>query len=793
MFLCVFYGIFKAAVSTTRKFESPFEYAMKLSKALPVRSFDINLSEFKRFISGYNWYFGVRLLLAVLIPSIILYHYGLLLQYFMLLNGIFLLGLGDTPGSVQRRFGSMLIGVGAFSILGMIAGFSRDNFLLAIVVLMILGFVCSLVGVYGSRIGTVGTSTLILVIFFMDKSFVPDGQILQNAAYLAAGGLFYMLIVWVSVKLRPYRVIEQTLGEHIIEISKLLNIRSRFYDEDYKDSGFKTQLDQMMHSQIILDKQQEELREIILKARELTNETTSKSRVLLMMFLESINVFELIINSQQNYQSLHRSFDNSGILAKIEDYIIFLSKRLEEVGVAIQQRKNIKRKGQLDIRYRALEEEFYRLRSEKMDAENMEAFMTLRQIMYTVKDLTESVKKLRVATSFDKGLVVDFHPDNSDLRVFVPKQAYGFGLFWSQFSLKSDMFRHSLRVAIALMVGEIIGHLLGMGHAYWITMTIVIVMKPAYSLARKKYFDRIKGTLIGGVLSFGIIYLTHNDVVLFSLLVVAMLISCTLIRVNYFIYAIGITTMVISVYAFLNIKVVDSVLFLRVGNSITGGVIGFLASYFILPNYEHQFIRKLMLEVVQSNQNYFDRIMLAFKAKNHDFTQLNLSRRNMFIALANLSDSFQRMLSDPKGKRGNVQLMLGFVTACHGLASYLVSLSQYAQINHNKFDENEFSEPSRIIDDNFKEMIIRLDTNLSSPEITVKNKLPENQKLKALLETHRQLLMKGGGTKTEATSIRKTITDYLAINGLFDFVNSSLVEQGKILLQLYPRLKDSQI
>lgn len=734
------------------------------------------ITEFKKFITGYNWYAGVRLAIAVMLPSIVLYHYGLLIPYLLFPFGIFMLGISDTPGAFQRRIGALLIGIVALFFIGLIAGLSREIFWLSVIILMLLGIICSLVGIYGTRMTNIGNSCLIAAIFFMDKHFVP-GHILLNATYMAVGGIFYFIVFILSYKVKPYKLIQQMLGENIIEGANLLAVRSQFY---FKEREEKAIVDKIMREQVILREQQEQLREIVLKTRELTNESTIKSRMFLMMFLECIDLFELIINSQQNYKQLHQSFDDIGILEEFGEYIAYLSKELQEIGLAVQGGKKLTMPAEIEEGFKKCQKAFYQLRAQTMNAENMEQFIMLRQSLYAIQDLMERVKRFYLATSFDKRLLNDFQLNNEKLQLFLPKQVYGFQMLWDNFSLKSGMFRHAIRVAIALMVGYLIAHIFDFEHGYWIMMTTVIVLKPSYSLARQKNINRISGTVVGALISLIIIYFCKTQPPLFIFLCIGTLIASSFSRVNYFIYAIGITIMVVISFGFLSPNGIDEVLLIRLVNSVIGGVIGYLASRLILPNWENKLAHGFMVEMIEANRKYFSATMHVFTDKTADLTELKLYRKNVFIALANLSDNFQRMLSDPKKQRQNLQKILAFVATSHTISSYLVGLALYAERTKNKYNPEDFSETAKLIAYNFDVVYNNLLPKGNAKNLTINAYLPKNKKLVELLDSQRQLLSNTSGSDGSAISIRKTITDYQTINSLFDLINTVICEEAKI-------------
>jgi len=73
-------------------------------------------------------------------------------------------------------------------------------------------------------------------------------------------------------------------------------------------------------------------------------------------------------------------------------------------------------------------------------------------------------------------------------------------------------------------------------------------------------------------------------------------------------------------------------------------------------------------------------------------TAFKLARKNAFVALANLGDNFEKMLSEPAYKSGKTAYYHQFVSTSHTLTSYIASLSYYAQRAGNKY-QNEAFEP----------------------------------------------------------------------------------------------------
>jgi uncharacterized membrane protein YccC len=99
----------------------------------------------------------------------------------------------------------------------------------------------------------------------------------------------------------------------------------------------------------------------------------------------------------------------------------------------------------------------------------------------------------------------------------------------------------------------------------------------------------------------------------------------------------------------------------------------------VLPVWEHQKNKNLILKYLNDNRKYFNTIVDSISLKNISLQDYKMSRKNAIISLANLSDNFQKMLSDPKDQQKNLENIHLFTTTSHLFTAYVASLSQYAQ------------------------------------------------------------------------------------------------------------------
>ena len=275
-----------------------------------------------------------------------------------------------------------------------------------------------------------------------------------------------------------------------------------------------------MENQVRIHHHLDELREMIFSTRRFLSESTYKGRVLMMIYLDSIDLLERAMTSQQDYALLHKEFDETGILEQFKNNITILANTLHGIGLAIQSGYRYNSGSELENALQQSTDAFVLLRKEKLNAGNIEGFIRLRQILYSLQDVTERIKRLGAYTSLDKRIAKQYRNEEEPEK-FTSSPGINLQLLLSNLSFKSGNFRHALRLTIALLVGYIISLLFLLGHGYWILLTIATIIRPAYSITRKRNIQRLIGTFTGAGVGFLILFTTQSTTALFIIMVVS--------------------------------------------------------------------------------------------------------------------------------------------------------------------------------------------------------------------------------------------------------------------------------
>jgi uncharacterized membrane protein YccC len=166
-------------------------------------------------------------------------------------------------------------------------------------------------------------------------------------------------------------------------------------------------------------------------------------------------------------------------------------------------------------------------------------------------------------------------------------------------------------------------------------------------------------------------------------------------------------------------------------------VIAFSASYFLFPSWEAGQLRQDMQGIVRANANYLQKIIEALSGYGINMLDYKLARKDVYLNSANLSATFQRMLSEPKSKQGAEKDIHQFVVLNHILFSNTANLSAAVFSKEKRTYPPELTAPGKKALNKLSEVRKKLGDQITiAPDISKKN-LPAEQ-----IETADDRLMK---------------------------------------------------
>ncbi|MDB5117823.1 MAG: hypothetical protein JWQ79_3315, partial [Mucilaginibacter sp.] len=626
----------------------------------------IQTKEIKSFFFSQYFSDGLRMSLGILLPAMVMLQFNQFDLGIALSLGALCICVIDTPGPVLHKRNAMGIGNLCLFIVAVTTGFARLNVFTLGLEVTVFSFLFSMFIVYGNRAASVGTASLLIMIFMIEKEMKPN-EILGYSAEILAGGVWYMLFSLVFFGIRPYRAAQQALGENIADIVKFLRIKADFYfpETDIDDNYHK-----LVSQQIQVSQHQDAVRELLFKSRVMVRESTNASRILVLTFVDLVDMFEQIMATHYDYAYIREKFKDTGILTDIAHTVHQMANELENIGYAVLSNTRYKHL----VNFNPVLEQL-KLKIDTIGNDQETSNLVLKKILINLRDLNKEIENIFNYYNSSSSKILIENNNDVEYSKFVTHQDYEPHVFFDNFTLDSAAFKHALRVSLVCCIGFIAAKTLSLGHhSYWVLLTIIVILKPGFSLSKQRNYQRLIGTIAGGVIGVLILVFIPNNDAQFVFMLIFMVGTYSFTRLNYIVSVIFMTPYVLILFKFLGVGHLD-IVEERVVDTIIGSTIAFIASYLIFPTWEFEQVKESLAEVITTNVDYLVKIAKSITGSTVSTTEYKLARKEVYVKSANLSAAFERMTSEPKSKQRNVKDIHKFVVLNHILSSYIATIA----------------------------------------------------------------------------------------------------------------------
>ena len=670
------------------------------------------IKQLELFFKSSNFDRGIRLGVAILVPIVALYTVGYLEYAPAVVVGAFLNAPGDIPGSVKRKINAILIGIGLTMIITAIILFLKPFFIILLIALAIISFFVSLIAVYGFRASLVSFSGLLaMVLAFAIQKETPQAILIQ-VALMGIGGLWYLLVSFLFQKLAPEKDQNQLLSNTLNLLGEYLKLRGKLLTKVKKRDDYLKQAFALQHQ---INETHETLREALLLERRRTGRSHYEEKQLLI-FLSSINIFELIEAKHLDYDMIDGIFGkHKQFLKASKNLNKIMGNHLIRLSELLIQKDKIPSKDKL---LNALSKANTTI-TDYLDSVQLpdarEGALVLKNLYDYQEQLIQEIRSIRRVMANVKD-ASKMSLKRQDTSQFLTLQEYRLNVITQNLSLSSTMFRHSMRFTIAILFAYLLGIFFNIQNTYWILLTIVVIMRPSYGLTKDRSVDRIVGTLIGAVIAIGIVLLTQNTIVYSVLAFVSLILAFSLIQQNYKSAAALITISIIFVYSFLNPNAFEVIQY-RVIDTVIGATVAVVANYIILPSWEADSLKAILSDAIHKNKLYVFAVQDLYHNKNEKKLAYNIARKEAFLAIGNLNASFQRLTQDPKSKQREFELIYSIVTINQTLTSAIASIGNFIITHKTTPVSKEFDALVANIGDQLQNSIDNLNNSQLSSEI----------------------------------------------------------------------------
>ncbi|RTY82956.1 FUSC family protein [Flavobacterium sp. LS1P28] len=658
---------------------------------------------------------ALKVTIATVIPVVLFSFFGKFEVGFTIALGAFFTYPSDIPSSLKHKVNGILVATILVAGVNLLVNIIYPYSWIFYPFLALLVFLTSMLSVYGQRATMVSFSSLIsLSLTFSDIN--TGWAMVQHSGLILAGGLFYLVVSLTFHYIRPHRYIELQIAECIKLTSKYLKLRGDLWTID---ADKKAIIEKQLNLQVELNTIHQNIREVLINSH-ISAGSSNQNRKMLLVFIAMVEILEVALSTSFDHDKLHRKFDNHPrVLLTYQNLAYNLAASLKQLSESVKKRTNYIPKHTLlnDLNALQLAITDYEKDLGKNSASEG-VFMLTTMLEYAEKQ----VEKIKIVERAFTSIVnlQDFTGIDTDLEKFLTPQYYPWRTLTENLSFSSTIFRHSLRLTIALLVGFIIGKILPFHNVYWILLTIIVIMRPGYGLTKQRSFHRILGTVLGGLIAFGILFFVKDNIIISILSILCLLLGFSFTQTNYKVSATFVTMYVVFIYGIVTPNIGDLVQF-RILDTIVGAGLAFLANHFLWPSWEFLNMPMHLEKSINANQNYLKEISIFYNKKGTVSTSYRLARKNAFIEIGNLMASFQRMAQEPKSKQKQLPKVYKLTVLNHSLLSSLASLGTYIQSHKTTSASEAFNVVVDTVIRNLDEAIALLKEN----DFKLKENLPK--------------------------------------------------------------------
>jgi uncharacterized membrane protein (TIGR01666 family) len=675
-------------------------------------------NQYRSFINSYYLSEGIRITAGLALPTIIgtyLHHENIGITMSI---GALCVTIVDNAGPVLHRKNAMLVCNAVIFIASLLTGFAVGSALATGILIALFCFIFSMIGVFGARAGSIGLAGLFVMVLNLTHRTGAEAIVL-NAVYILCGGLWYMLLSLSLYSFRPYKVTQQALGDLIQSTGEYILSRSAFYE---KNPDYDSIYSNLLEKQAEINNKQNLVRELLYKSRDFVKESTNTGRVTLLIFIDVNDLLERIMSLQLHHKLFHQYFDNSDILETFKKFLSLIAEELNETGIALKSGKPYRLNDILQQAFIKLKKDFEDFSEKEIYSVNVEGFIGLRALINASEDFVSRIHTIQQYTTYDlKEIKHDVRVQNYDQ--FVTHQDIDTKVFLDNFNWNSNTFRHALRVSFATTIGFIISTFFPFGHGYWILLTIIVILKPAYSITKRRNRDRLIGTLAGAGIGVIILMLVKDRQVMIVCMVILMVLSYSFMRTRYLLFVTLMTPYILILLYILNPNHFRELIIDRIIDTAIGSAIALLANILFSPEWVYKQFGEYLKKMLEANKNYFSDVSSFFTGKAVPINTYKLSRKEAYVALANISDALTRMTAEPKSKQKNAAEYHELVVLNYMMSSHIATMASIVLVKSPPDPDPEYQPVVEAVISNLDKAMEEFKTinNEFTPEIKKEN------------------------------------------------------------------------
>jgi YccS/YhfK family integral membrane protein len=593
---------------------------------------------------------------------------GLLIPLFL---GIIASALAETDDSWQGRLNALAVTLVCFSVAALSVELLFPYPIVFVIALALASFGLTMLGALGERYGAIASATLILSVYTMIGVDQRGGAVTDfwhEPVLLVAGAAWYGLLSVLWQALFSNQPVQQSLARLFRELGYYLKLKASLF-EPIRQLDVEARRLELAQQNGRVVAALNAAKEIILHRVGNGRPGAKVSRYLKLYFLAQ-DIHERASSSHYPYNALAEAFFHSDVLFRCQRLLRQQGKACRALAESIQMRQPFVYDASFAEALSDLHASLEHLRIQSNPAWRglLRSLRALAANLGTLDRLLSDASNPDALADATDSSLLDRSPRNlKDVWIRLR----------TQLTPTSLLFRHALRLPLALSIGYGMVHLIHPSQGYWIILTTLFVCQPNYGATRRKLGQRIFGTAIGLTLAWALFDLFPNPLIQSCFAIAAGVVFFINRTTRYTLATAAITLMVLFCFN----QVGDGYgLFLpRLLDTLLGSLIAGLAVFLFLPDWQGRRLNKVLANTLTCNSIYLRQIMQQYAVGKSDDLAYRLARRNAHNADAALSTTLANMLMEPGHFRKEADVGFRFLVLSHTLLSYLSGLGAHRE------------------------------------------------------------------------------------------------------------------
>lgn len=603
----------------------------------------------------------------------------------------------DIPSNLKDKINGILVGALLVPFVTLLLSLTQGHWYFYPVFVFIF-FSLGMISVYGHRANMLSFSGLLAASLGLAHSYVGK-DLWIHGLLLLLGGLLYLVVSLAFYFIRPRRYGILQTSECMDLTAEYLKYRAQLWTPGVHADKI---VEEQLNIQIKLNDVHENLREFLVLNKANTG-NSSNNRRLLVAFSTLVEILEIAVSTSFDHKELHQLLDEDDptIITDYQALAENFAITIKDIGDSLNMGLNYKPKYDFDQQLAALQEKLTAFIADSKSPHKVEAVLSFSNVLHYAQGQIDKIHILeRILT--EKTFSDNVEDRFKELEKFLTPVHYRWETLVVNLNFTSTIFRHATRLTLTLLAGLIISNIFNPLNGYWILLTIVVIMRPGYGLTKQRSFERVIGTVLGGLIAFGMLFILQDNYTLIAYLtILTMILGYWFSHTDYKVGVTFITMYVVLIYAILTPNFMDLLIY-RVIDTLIGALLALGANYILWPSWEFLNVNVHLSKSIQANQTYVKEIKEIYNQKSEPTLAYKLARKYAFIEIGNLMASFQRMIQEPKSKQRLRSEIYELAVLNHTFLSTAASIGVYVQSRHTTKASESFNMVMDYIDKNLQ-------------------------------------------------------------------------------------------